>query len=235
MKKTLLLFYTFLSISCFAQFSKTHYIPPLSGAEIQAAQEQFLYISTPSVKPVNFKINQLGGTTISGTVLRNNPYIFNAGYGTNSQLHVNESLVSTVLNNKGYIIEAEDVIYVSARVIAGNANQAGALVSKGLAALGTQFRIGAFINTGISGTSEAHLTFISILATENNTRIKFSGINNGVYLINNGGGSNPADIILNSGQSYVLAVKGPIDANRDGLIGALVSSDKLIAVNCGSY
>ena len=235
MKKTLLLFYTFLSISCFAQFSKTHYIPPLSGAEIQAAQEQFLYISTPSVKPVNFKINQLGGTTISGTVLRNNPYIFNAGYGTNSQLHVNESLVSTVLNNKGYIIEAEDVIYVSARVIAGNANQAGALVSKGLAALGTQFRIGAFINTGISGTSEAHLTFISILATENNTRIKFSGIKNGVSLINNGGGSNPADIILNSGQSYVLAVKGPIDANRDGLIGALVSSDKLIAVNCGSY
>ncbi|SDX27043.1 T9SS type B sorting domain-containing protein [Flavobacterium degerlachei] len=235
MKQTLLIFFTFLSISCFAQFSKTHYIPPLSGAESQAAQEQFLYISTPSVTPVNFKINQLGGTIISGTVSQSTPYTFNAGYGTDSQLHVKESLISTILTNKGYIIEADNVIYVTARVIAGNANQAGALVSKGLAALGTQFRIGALINTGISAAGSAHLTFISILATENNTLIKFSGIKTGVILINNSGGANPSNIILNSGESYVLAVKGPTDSNRDGLIGALVSSDKPIAVNCGSY
>jgi gliding motility-associated-like protein len=235
MKKALLIFFTFLSISCFAQFSKTHYIPPLSGADSQAVQEQFLYISTPSVTPVNFKINQLGGAIISGTVSQSNPYIFNAGYGTDSQLHVKESLVSTVLTSKGYIIEADNVIYVTARVIAGNGNQAGALVSKGLAALGTDFRIGAFINTGISATGSAHLTFISILATENNTLVKFSGIKAGVNLINNSGGANPPNIVLNSGESYVLAVKGPTDANRDGLIGALVSSDKPIAVNCGSY
>ncbi|MFT5244097.1 MAG: gliding motility-associated-like protein [Psychroserpens sp.] len=235
MKNALLIFFTFLSISCFAQFSKTHYIPPLSGADSQAAQEQFLYISTPSVTPVNFKINQLGGAIISGTVSQSNPYIFNAGYGTDSQLHVKESLVSTVLTSKGYIIEADNVIYVTARVIAGNGNQAGALVSKGLAALGTEFRIGAFINTGISATGSAHLTFISILATENNTLVKFSGIKAGVNLINNSGGANPPNVVLNSGESYVLAVKGPTDANRDGLIGTLVSSDKPIAVNCGSY
>lgn len=235
MKKTLLLFFVVLSISCFAQFSKTHYIPPLSGAEFQAAQEQFLYISTPSITAVNFKIIQLGGTIILGTVSQSNPYIFNAGYGIDSQLHVKESLVSAILSNKGYIIEADDVIYVTARVIAGNGNQAGAIVSKGLAALGTHFRIGAFINTGISAINDNHLTFLSVLATENNTLIKFTGIKTGVSLINNSGGSNPPNIILNSGQSYVLAVKGPIAANRDALIGALVSSDKPIAVNCGSY
>jgi gliding motility-associated-like protein len=235
MKKTLYVLFTFISISSFAQFSKTHYIPPLSGSDNQAAQEQFLYISTPSITPVNFKINQLGGAMILGTVSQSNPYIFNAGYGTDSQLHVKESLVSAVLNSKGYIIEADNVIYVTARVIAGNGNQAGALVSKGLAALGTEFRIGAFTNTGISATGLAHLTFISVLATENNTLINFSGIKAGVSLINNSGGTNPADIILNSGESYVLAVKGSTDANRDGLIGALVSSDKPIAVNCGSY
>jgi gliding motility-associated-like protein len=235
MKKTLYILFTFISISSFAQFSKTHYIPPLSGSNSQAAQEQFLYISTPSITPVNFKINQLGGTIILGTVSQSSPYIFNAGSGTDSQLHVKESLVSTVLTNKGYIIEADNVIYVTARVIAGNGNQAGALVSKGLAALGTEYRIGAFINTGISLTNSAHLTFISVLATENNTLIKFSGIKAGVSLINNSGGANPPNVILNSGESYVLAVKGPTEANRDGLIGALVSSNKPIAVNCGSY
>ena len=32
-----------------------------------------------------------------------------------------------------------------------------------------------------------------------------------------------------------MAVKGPNAANRDGLIGSLVTSDKPIAVNCGSF
>jgi hypothetical protein len=54
---------------------------------IQAAQEQFLYISTPSITPVNFKINQLGAQSF-WNCLTSSPYIFNAGSGTDSQLHV---------------------------------------------------------------------------------------------------------------------------------------------------
>ena len=161
MKKITALFFLILSINCFSQFSKTHYIPPLSGSSNVTAEEQFIYISTPSSTPVNFKIIQLGGTIITGIVSQSSPYIFNAGYGNDTQLHVKESLISTVLKNKGYVIEAEDVVYVTVRVIAGNGNQAGALVSKGLAALGTQFRIGAFTNTDISSVSTNHLTFIS--------------------------------------------------------------------------
>ena len=45
MKKTLLFLFTFLSISAFAQFSKTHYIPPLT-AQTNLAEDQYLYIST---------------------------------------------------------------------------------------------------------------------------------------------------------------------------------------------
>jgi hypothetical protein len=75
-----------------------------------------------------------------GTVSQSSPYIFNAGSGTDSQLHVKESLVSTVLTNKGYIM-ADNVIYVTARVIAGNGNQQS-FGFKGLAALGTEYRIG---------------------------------------------------------------------------------------------
>jgi gliding motility-associated-like protein len=236
MKKIAILF-LLVGFSVFAQFSKTHYIPPLSGSDGQSAQNQYLYISCPNITPVNFTITVLGGNSITGSVSRDNPYILAIGFGTGTQLHVSKSLVNTILNNKGYVIEAEDQVYVAVRLTATPQNfQAGGLVSKGLAALGTQFRIGSFVNTGISGISQNHFTFVSILATENNTTINFSDIKPGVSLINNTGvGNNPNAIVLNRGQTFVMAVDGPTNANRDGLIGALVSSDKPIAVNCGSY
>jgi len=238
MKKKYLLFFLLFSISCFSQFSKIHYIPPLSGSNnaSSSAQEQYIYISTPSLSPVNFTIKELGGAVISGTVSKSLPYVYNVGFGTGTQLHVEKSLVNTVLSNKGYIIEAEDLIYVSARVIAGSGNQAGALVSKGLAGLGTQFRIGSLLNTTANPYTDNHYTFISVLATENNTVVQFSDIRPNAHLINDSAsGNTPAPVTLNSGQSYVLAVEGPWDANRDALIGSLVSSDKPIVVNCGSF
>ena len=114
-----------LSVNCYSQFSKTHYIPPVSGSENVPAEEQYLYISTPSITPVDFTIKQLGGTTISGVVSRDIPYVYNIGFGTFTQMHVNESLINSVLNNKGFIVEAEDLVYVTARIICGNGNHAG--------------------------------------------------------------------------------------------------------------
>ena len=50
---------------------------------------------------------------------------------------------------KGFIIEAEDLIYVSARLFTSDSYyQAAGLVSKGLAALGKTFRVGTFENLG---------------------------------------------------------------------------------------
>ncbi len=224
-----------LGTNCYSQFSKTHYIPPLSGASTLTAEEQYLYISTPSITPINFKIIELGGTTILGTVSRDTPYIYDIGYGNDTQLHVDASITSNILNNKGYIVEADDLVYVSARVTAGNGNQAGELVSKGLASLGNRFRIGAFTNENAPSYGVVHYTFVSVLATENNTTVNFDGIKPGVTVINSNTGSNPFSITLNSGESYVMAVQGPNNSNRDGLIGSLVTSDKPIALNCGSF
>lgn len=247
MKKQYLLFFLLLTMGCFAQFSKIHYIPPLSGTNdiSGSAQEQYLYISTPNINPINVRIIQLGGVTITATVSKSTPYVLDAGFGTNTQLMVEKSTVNTILSNKGYIIDADDLVYVSTRVIAGNTNQSGALISKGLAALGTDFRIGSLLNTDPSlSFGLRHYTFVSILATENNTLVQFSDIKPGVILINNAAaGNTPSSIILNSGQSFVMAVEGPtspFDAdqrvpNRDGLIGSLVKSDKPIALNCGSF
>ncbi|TDP57427.1 T9SS type B sorting domain-containing protein [Flavobacterium dankookense] len=237
MKKNALLLFTFILFitNCFSQFSKTHYIPPLSGASSVSPGEQFLYISTPNTIPVNFKIIELGGSIITGTVSKTQPYIYNIGFGSNTQLHVDANISSSIFNNKGYIIEAEDLVYVSARVIDTSGNQAGQLVSKGKASLGLRFRIGAFTNTNVQNYVDIHTTFISVLASENNTVVNFSNFKQGVTLVNGTTGDSPFSVTLNSGESYVLAVQGPNDANRDGLIGALVTADKPIAVNCGSF
>ena len=78
MKKIALLFLLMAS-SVFAQFSKTHYIPPLSATDGQPAQSQYLYISSPSPTPINFTINSIGNAVISGTVSRNTPFVYNIG------------------------------------------------------------------------------------------------------------------------------------------------------------
>ncbi|SDH75022.1 gliding motility-associated C-terminal domain-containing protein [Flavobacterium omnivorum] len=236
MKKTLLIFFIFLSISCFAQFSKTHYIPPLSGSNSVAAQDQYLYISTPSVIPVKVKINAIGVGITEIIVSKNSPVEYNVGFGTNTQLHVDPSLLNTPLSDKGFIIEAENLIYVAARVIAGNFNQAGSLISKGLSAIGNEFRVGAFVNTGTANSGTFRYTFLSILATENNTVVDFSDIKPGVTLMGNATvGNTPPSVTLNTGQSYILATEDISIANKDGLIGALVKSNKPIVMNCGSY
>lgn len=235
-KKLLYLLFIFIfSLNCFSQFSKTHYIPPLSSSATLGAEAQFFYISTPNTTPVNFRIIEIGGTVILGTVSRDTPYVYEIGFGNDTPIIVDENLASTVLNNKGYIVEADDLIYVSARVIAGQGNQAGELVSKGLAALGLRFRVGALTNNLVQNYMDIHYTFISVLATENNTTVTFSGMKPGVQLTNSGTGNNPVSVTLNQGESYVMAVQGPVDANRDGLIGTLVLADKPIALNCGSF
>ena len=239
MKNRLLyLFVTLLlSTHCYSQFSKTHYIPPLTNSVTQEPQGQYLYISCPSTTPISFSILSIGGETITGTVSRDNPFIYTIGFGFDTQLMIDRNEVNSIKNNKGFIVEAEDLIYVTVRLTATPQNfQAGGLVSKGIASLGTQFRIGAMVNTSVPNFSNVYLTFATILATENNTIVSFDDIKAGAVLINDAGsGNTPSSITLNAGESYSIAVEGPIDANRDALIGALISSNKPIAVNCGSF
>jgi gliding motility-associated-like protein len=236
LKLFLLFITTFLSLNCYSQFSKTHYIPPFSNSDSQDPLSQYIYISCPSITPISFQIQEIGGITINGTVSRDTPYIYTIGSGPDTQLLVTRSDVNTVKNNKGFIIQAQDLVYANVRLTATQSFQAGGLVSKGSAALGTVFRIGAFVNTGVANTSDNHYTFASILATENNTTIAFNDIKPGVVLINDAAsGNTPSNIVLNAGETFVMAAEGPNNANRDGLIGASIISDKPIVVNCGSF
>lgn len=238
MKKIPLLFFIFLSISCFAQFSKTHYIPPLTAFDYAAAGDQYLYISTPSIKDVNYRIIEIGGNVISGKLNNTSPRKYDIGSGDNTPLFTPKNNTG-IINNKGYIVEGDDLIYVSVRLNADKSTmgvisyaQAGGLVSKGNSALGKNFRIGAMLN---ESTATKLLNFASVLAIENGTTITISNIPNGTLLTDGTIISGIYTKTLNKNQSYVMAMVniGSI-TNSKNIIGALVESDKPVIVNAGS-
>ncbi len=234
-KKSVLILFFLASINGFAQLSKTHYIPPLTSAEFGNAnpEDQYIYLSTPSNSDIPYTIKPVGQpitSYITGIVSNTNPREVFIGSG-NGQLFISSSQTSTVVNDKGYIIEAEGAIYVSVRMEAGGGAQAGALVSKGLSALGTTFRVGTYTN---QNPQDNYLNFVSVMATEDNTQVNFSDLPGGLN-IKNYSGTTPINVALNKGESYTIATNSAFSvANRDGLIGCLVSSDKNIVVNCGS-
>ncbi|NGY38365.1 T9SS type B sorting domain-containing protein [Flavobacterium sp. XN-5] len=230
MKKAVLIFFTFLSISSFAQLSKTHFIPPLTSSSSAGVtpQDHYIYISSPSTTTVKFKIIEIGGNIIEGTVNNNMSYRHDIGSGINTPLFVS-SIATGLVSNKGYIIEAEGLIYASVRTNSGGGNQAGGLVAKGNSALGKRFRAGAMLNTSNISTL---LNFFTILATENNTTVTISNIFPGTLLANGTTFNGPQLINLNKNQSYILAIDGSAGFN---LIGALIESDKNVVVNSGSF
>ena len=237
MQQKQLLFITFflgLFLTTFAQLSKKHFIPPLTYAETGNAnpENQYFYISTPSSQNVSFTIKQIGSNDdITGSVSSTAPQEIFIGNG-DSQLFVDSRTTSVVHNNKGYIIEANDVIYVSIRVLAGSGSQAGALVSKGSSALGTTFRAGMFTN---ENPQTNYLNFISVMATESNTTVTFDDLPAGILIKNYTGTLPISNISLNEGESYIVATNAADNSiNRDALIGTLITSDKPVVVNTGS-
>ena len=248
-----------------AQLSKIHYIPPLSGPPhpLQSAPDagQYLYISTPSVTNVNVVVTPIGGTPEAFAINNATPKVYEIQASGDPARGISQAFLAADNSNqtarvhvdKGYIVQAvENEVYVALRVKQNF--QAAALVSKGGAALGTQFRVGGFTNYNSDNSMS---TFVSIMGTEAGTTLTISNINENVDLVDvdeSTLGSNAFnklnDIVvnLNRGDTYTLValgqgggdVPGALEYNSDqtynsdGLIGALVSSSKPVVVNSGS-
>ena len=261
-----------LPLIAFGQASKYHYIPPLTtiNGENTNPQAVEIFISTPSSSAVNYTIWPLpidNSTKYTGTLSKLSPgaavvsgtdyYVSSSGYG---QLIVPHTATGSVTTDKGYYIEADELIYVNVRYKADA--QAGALVSKGEAALGTSFRAGGFANQRVADAG--YMNYISVLATEEGTTtVTFSDIAGGENSDKNwmdfinvnetyGGSGEVSDIVitLNQFESFILANRmnsGNIgsgtnngiqgapypDSNNDGIIGTAIDSDKKIAVVVG--
>lgn len=238
----------------FAQLSKVHYIPPIAahGASNSNAYplDQHIYISTPSDNNVNYSITPVGAppaSIISDVVSNSFPNVHGIGSGPTNFAIVNSQFYGgRVIDDKGYIITADSPIYVAvrlraSRIVDTNPAQAGALVSKGLSALGTSFRSGTYTsqNPGVNNNNANYLNFVSMMATENNTQVVIDNLDKALDLEGivspPGAGTFSLTFNLDIGETYLISAEADnAIANRDGLIGVSIQSDKPIVVNSGS-
>ena len=260
----LYILFLFFSITGFSQISKVHYIPPLTnnkslsgGSSIPL--DQYMYLSTPSENNVTVTITPLNGDspTTYNNLSNGNPIRYDIGSswsGTNyvpSQLFVDhETTGGDTALNAGFVVEADCPIYVSIRYNAGA--QAGALVSKGDASLGTNFRAGMMTN-GTIQTANPHWTansFFSVMATQDNTIVAIDLPNAivGETTLSNYNYQGPFTKVLQKHESMVLSLDFEnTNANnggaRNSLNGALIRSvddngvedgTKPLVVNVGS-
>ena len=242
--------------SLFSQISKVHYIPPVaySNNGSSVPDDQYIYLSTPSINDVNYTIQEIGGSIVRQDKINNsNPYRYDVPGTGDTQLAVNRNVVGRVITNRGYIVTADCPIYVSVRYNASTF-QAGAFTSKGSAALGTHFRTAMYPNgdefTAVRASD--FLNYISVTATEDNTKIKATlpNANAGSEILVNGtevGYSGPIEINLDENESYIIGAQttnSNPSSNRFVLFGALIESvddvtgsqdpTKPIVVNVGS-
>jgi hypothetical protein len=219
-----------------AQLDVVHYIPPVYGAAFTASLNAVLFLSTPSVTPVNVTVQNGAGTTIwSGTVSNATPQTVNV---VTHVLTLNSQL-NQVLTN-GLIVTADAPIYANVRHTAFN--QADSLTAKGLAALGTSFRAG-FVRENVTPVTNGRAGFIAVMATEDNTTVNFDDIKPGIVFYNtptsgSPATSNPISVVLDANESYVIAVYGPAyagTASFNDLNGTHITADKPIVVNTGSW
>ncbi|MFZ6050790.1 HYR domain-containing protein, partial [Halocola ammonii] len=234
-----LAFIVFCTAQGFAQLDTLHLLPPFGGGVGNNEQpgDMFLYLSTPSTDPVNYTITDASGNNViqTGTVVNGSPVRYD-DYGIASGVAVAHSDLNSVLSsNVGFKVVSDAPIYVNLRLRSIDGSQAGSLTSKGNNALGTVFRLGSIPNK--QNDSNKGTTF-GVVATENNTTVNIDLTGSGVTLV---GPSAPSTnsvitVTLDEGECYVLRCDAEDDPdNLDGMIGGLVTSNKPIVVNTGSW
>lgn len=221
-----------------AQLDSKHWIPPMASIIQEASHYQYLYISTPSDSPIEVQIKDSFDSIIGNeTVSKNNPAEFQLPRpGDNPQnphipLISISNLTGGVYFDKGVIVEGNGDFTVNYRVEA--TIHAGAFLTKGRAALGRAFRIGHNYTNSANGE---RFNFVSFISTEDNTVVTVSGLPSGLeFTPSNISTSVPLTVNLpEAGNSYIIALKARGGDGND-LIGSLVTSNKPIAVNCGSW
>lgn len=192
-------------------------------------------------------------TTINGATFDTKPPFAvkkTAQDGFDNQLFVDYSKTGIVLKDKGFLIEASDLVYANVRVTSStgddplnpsNPSQAGGLVAKGLSAYGTDFRIGGFENKAEldSGNYGSQVTFASFIATEDNTTVRIDlprGVVGTTTFHNGVKYTGPFNVTLNKNESYTFAIPntGTTSFDSNIMIGGHITSDRNIVVNSGS-
>lgn len=235
MRLSLLLTLFFTSF-IFAQLSNKHWLPPLHSKD-GVVEDHYLYLSTPNPTPFTVSVKSGNGTPIQGspfTISQGNPQTITIGSGQPTLMFLNQSDLNVVVSDKGLILEATKDFYATFKMRAGN--HAEVLVAKGIPGIGTNFRVGS-VPQGGPGALRNFVT--SFMATQDNTDVTISDYNTDVVFTSGSGDItlDTQNFTLNKGESVVLSGycnSTGLSPNYDGFIGALISSNKSIAVSTGN-
>lgn len=235
MKNYLLILTFFTFITSQAQLSNKHWLPPTHARYSERAiEDHYLYLSTAVTTSFQVNITYGNGTPIPGspfTLSNSNPLEILIGNGQPTAMFLDESDVNIVKSDKGLILEGPEDFYVSFRM--RHPSHAETVISKGIPGIGTRFRLGCMVNE----SSDNRKSFVSsVMATENNTQITLSDYDTGVVFASGNGDitSDVQSFTLNAGESIVFSGYSNINANLTGIIGALLTSTKPIAVITGN-
>ena len=239
MRKLVLFLFVLNLGGLFAQLDTIHYIPPLHSRRDASVRHHYIYLSTPETVPFQVEVTDGSGTPFPGSpfTLSNaiplEIYIEN-GQLNGSKLMVPKTELNTVLTDKGLYLHGEKTFYANARYRQSN-TQAGSLTSKGLKSLGNSFRVGYTPFQNENNTPIRNFV-IGIMATEDNTQINVSDYDVGVVFSGSTDVTDDQlDFTLDAGNTMVLSGYMDVTANFTGMLGALIESDKPIAVNNGSW
>jgi gliding motility-associated-like protein len=230
----LLIFLLFITSISFGQLSNKHWIPPIHARDVNVVEDHYLYLSTPNPTPFEVNVTYGDGTIVTGspfTISQGNPQTIEIGFGQPSPMFMSLQNVNVVTNIGGLILTGTEDFYATFKVRAQN--HAEILVSKGIPGIGTNFRLGSLPQVATGG---ARNFVSSFMATQDNTTVTVSDYDTGVVFAS-GSGDVTLDsqtFILNKGQSVVLSGYSDNGPNLAGFVGALLTSDKPIAVNTGN-
>lgn len=223
-----------------AQLDSTHWIPPMhTRAE---PGPQYIYLSTPSIDSIEILVSSGTGEPImdcngnaftSIFISNQSPKVICFRDVDSTQLLIPRGELHQPLRNRGVMLRSKGLFYANVRVRTNNQLQAGSLTSKGSFGKGKIFRTGHLWSNNDPSGNKCH--FVSIMATEDNTRVTFNDYDPGV-VFENWTGPLP-QILLQRGECYLTSVylNAAAPANDNGIMGMLVESDKDIVINCGSW
>lgn len=237
MRKLLLYLMTFVlfSANLQAQRDTEHWFAPMKDRGSSTVNQQALYFSTDSATP--FPVNIYNNNVIIGTVTisKGNPAIFNVD---RQYIITNDNNDVLTPKTMGLYTQGNHPYFVTLRFSVPS--HAEILTSKGKAGIGTEFYAVVAPVTNIATTTNF---MTSVLATEDNTTVTFSGYQPNVVFTNNTGATPPTlTVMLNKGQSYIVegAIRNTnptIDypGNQTGFIGTKIESNKPISVTNGNF
>jgi len=218
----------------YSQLSTKHWIPPLHSRSAIAIQDHYLYLSTAETTPFLVTVTDGSGVPFQGSpfsLSAATPVVITVGTGQPTKMFLEINEVNTVVSDKGLILEGTKDFYVSFRL--RHDSHSETLISKGRPGIGTSFRLGCMINE----SNDNRKSFVaSVMATEDGTTMTLSDYDTGV-IFESGLGQITDDsqsFTLNAGQSVIFSGYSNQGNNLDGIIGALVTSNKPVAVNSGN-